>query len=246
MIAESVTIPLAFLGGILSFVSPCVLPLVPSYVSFITGISFEELTDDVGMAEIKKVILFNSIMFILGFSVFFVLILGSSAYLFGSIFIDYMHVIRKVGGVVIVLMGVHIIGVINIDFLHRDKRLHFFREKPSGLIGSFLVGVGFAAGWTPCIGPILSMIFALTTTTEASWSAILFLFIAYSAGLAIPFLLTSVGINSFLKHFARVKRHMRLVSFVTGSLLIATGLLIFFDSFAIISGYFNTFLPAIG
>jgi cytochrome c-type biogenesis protein len=126
-----------------------------------------------------------------------------------------------------------------------DKRLHFFRDKPAGFFGSFLVGIGFAAGWTPCIGPILSMIFTVAATSESPYAGTV-LFIAYSLGLAIPFMLTSLGINSFLKHFQRLKRHMRMVSLVTGLLLIVTGLLIFFNSFAIISGYFNKFLPALG
>lgn len=239
---NEVSIPLAFLGGVLSFVSPCVLPLVPSYISFVTGISFEELTDNNSGAELKRVILLNSVMFILGFSTVFVVILGSSAQLFGTFFMEYQDVVRKLGGVVIVLLGIHIIGIINLNILQRDKRLHFFREKPSGLLGSFLVGIGFAAGWTPCIGPILSAIFAVAATSGDPWAGTV-LFIAYSAGLAIPFILTSFGINTFLKHFNRLKRHMRVVSIISGVFLILTGLLIFFNSFAIITGYLDSLLP---
>lgn len=240
---NEVSIPLAFLGGVLSFVSPCVLPLVPSYISFVTGISFEELTDSNNNgAELKKVILLNSVMFILGFSTVFVVILGSSAQLFGTFFMEYQDVVRRIGGVVIVLLGIHIIGIINLKILQRDKRLHFFREKPSGLLGSFLVGIGFAAGWTPCIGPILSAIFAVAATSGDPWSGTV-LFIAYSAGLAIPFILTSFGINTFLRHFNRLKRHMRVVSIISGVFLILTGLLIFFNSFAIITGYLDSLLP---
>lgn len=238
---NEVSIPLAFLGGVLSFVSPCVLPLVPSYISFVTGISFEELTNN-NATELKRVILLNSVMFILGFSTVFVVILGSSAQLFGTFFMEYQDVVRKIGGVIIVLLGIHIIGIINLKMLQRDKRLHFFREKPSGLLGSFLVGIGFAAGWTPCIGPILSAIFAVAATSGDPWSGTV-LFIAYSAGLAIPFILTSFGINTFLKHFNRLKRHMRVVSIISGVFLILTGLLIFFNSFAIITGYMDSLLP---
>ncbi|MBW7956666.1 MAG: sulfite exporter TauE/SafE family protein [Deltaproteobacteria bacterium] len=240
-----VSIPLAFMGGILSFISPCVLPLVPSYISFVTGISFEELTGDGGEEKkLKKVILFNSLMFILGFSTVFVVILGSSAQLLGNVFMEYQDIVRKIGGLVIILLGIHIIGIINFRILQRDKRLHFFREKPAGLLGSFLVGIGFAAGWTPCIGPILSAIFAVAATTESPWSGII-LFIAYSAGLAIPFLLTSLGINTFLRHFNRLKRHMRTVSIVTGVFLIITGLLIFTNSLGIIAAYINSVIPSI-
>lgn len=241
---NEVSIPLAFLGGILSFISPCVLPLVPSYVSFVTGISFEELTNsnnDNGR-EMKKVIIFNSLMFIAGFSTVFVLILGASASLFGSVFLAYQDIIRKIGGVVIIILGIHIIGIINFNILQRDKRLHFFREKPAGLLGSFLVGIGFAAGWTPCIGPILSAIFTVAATSANPWSGIM-LFIAYSLGLAIPFFLTALGINTFLKHFNRLKRHMRIVSIVSGAFLILTGGLIFSNSLGMIGAYISNFLP---
>jgi len=239
-----VSIPLAFLGGILSFISPCVLPLVPSYVSFVTGISFEELSNESDNSEVRKVILYNSLMFILGFSTVFVVILGSSAQLFGSLFMEHQELIRKIGGVIIVLLGIHIIGIINFKILQRDKRLHFFQDKPTGLVGSFLVGLGFAAGWTPCIGPILSAIFAVAATSENPWSGTM-LFVAYSAGLAIPFMLTSLGINTFLKHFNRLKRHMRTVSVVTGLFLIVTGVLIFTNSLGIIAGYLNSLIPSI-
>lgn len=241
---NEVSIPLAFMGGILSFISPCVLPLVPSYISFVTGISFEELTAEEDNKKLKKVILFNSLMFILGFSTVFVVILGSSAQLLGNLFMEYQDVVRKIGGLAIILLGIHIIGIINFRILQRDKRLHFFREKPSGMLGSFLVGIGFAAGWTPCIGPILSAIFAVAATSESPWSGMV-LFIAYSVGLAIPFLLTSLGINTFLRHFNKLKKHMRAVSIVTGIFLIATGLLIFTNSLGIIASYLNSFIPSL-
>lgn len=243
---EGVSIPLAFLGGILSFVSPCVLPLVPAYISFVTGISFEELSDDAADSRLRRVILVNSAMFILGFSTVFVVILGSSAQLFGHLFMEYQDVVRKLGGLAIIILGIHIIGIININFLQREKRLHFFdRDKPMGLFGSFLVGIGFAAGWTPCIGPILGAIFTVAATSESRFAGVN-LFIAYSAGLAIPFILTSLGINKFLKHFGKIKKHMRAISVVTGLFLILTGVLIFLNSFAIIASYFNTFIPNIG
>jgi cytochrome c-type biogenesis protein len=238
-------VAVAFLFGGLSFLSPCVLPLVPSYISFVTGISFEELTEEKGTNELKKIIIFNSLMFVLGFSSFFVVILGASAQLFGSLFFEYHDIIRKVGGAAIVLLGIHIIGIININLLQRDKRLHFFKDKPAGLFGSFLVGVGFAAGWTPCIGPILGGIYIVASSSDTPWTGPI-LFISYSLGLAIPFILTSLGINTFLKHFQRFKRHMRVVSAITGLLLIVTGVLIFFNSFAIITGYLVPILPNIG
>lgn len=240
---NEVSIPLAFFGGILSFISPCVLPLVPSYISFITGISFEELTSDNDNKKLKRVVLLNSLMFVLGFSTVFVVILGSSAQLFGSVFIQYQDIIRKIGGLAIILLGIHIIGLINFKILQRDKRMHF-QERPAGFLGSFLIGIGFAAGWTPCIGPILSAIFAVAATSATPWSGMM-LFVAYSVGLAIPFLLTALAINTFLKHFNRLKKHMRMISIVTGIFLIATGLLIFTNSLAIISAYLNTIIPGL-
>ncbi len=240
-----VSIPLAFFGGILSFVSPCVLPLVPSYISYVTGISFEELTEDGTDKSVKRVILLNSLLFILGFTTVFVVILGASAQLFGSLFMEYQDGVRKVGGLAIIVLGIHITGLINFSILQREKKLHLFKDKPAGLLGSFLVGMGFAAGWTPCIGPILSAIFTVAATSPSRFAGIN-LFLAYSIGLAIPFMLTSIGINTFIKHFSRLKRHMRSISIVTGLFLIVTGLLIFFNSFAIITAYFNSILPSIG
>jgi len=235
---QDVSIPVAFLFGLLSFVSPCVLPLVPSYISFVTGISFEELTGEDGSRRIRKIILVNSLMFILGFSTVFVS-LGASASFAGEFLRMYQDVIRKVGGIVIVLLGIHVVGIINFGILQRDKRLHFFREKPAGILGSFLIGVGFAAGWTPCIGPILAAILMIAASYDTLLQGVLLL-VVYSLGLAVPFFLTSLGINTFLKHFNRLKRHMRVVSIVTGSFLIVTGLLIYFNYFAIFTGYVNS------
>jgi len=235
---QEISIPIAFFFGLLSFISPCVLPLVPSYISFVTGISFEELTDDSDNKKLKKVILVNSLMFILGFSAVFVS-LGASASFAGELLRTYQDIIRKVGGIVIVLLGIHIIGIINLRILQRDKRLHFFREKPAGILGSFLIGVGFAAGWTPCIGPILATILMIAASYDTLIKGVLLL-IFYSLGLAIPFFLTSIGINTFLKHFNKLKKHMRVVSIATGSFLIFTGILIYFNYFAIFTAYLNS------
>ena len=239
---NDVSIPMAFFGGILSFISPCVLPLVPSYVSFITGISFEELTaEDSGVS--KKTVIKNSLMFIAGFSLVFVVILGSSARLFGSLFMQYQDIIRMVGGAAIIILGIHITGLFSIRILQMEKRMHI-KDKPTGLIGAFLVGVGFAAGWTPCIGPILSAIFAVAVTSDSQWAGVI-LFIAYSAGLAIPFFLAAVGINTFLHHFNKIKRHMKTISIVTGIFLIVTGLLIFTNKLSYIASYLNNIFPSI-
>jgi len=240
---EHVSITFAFLGGLLSFASPCVLPLVPAYVSFVTGISFEELTNSSDDKGIKKTIFVNSIAFILGFTVVFVG-LGASASFMGQFILTYQDIIRKVGGIVIILLGIHIIGIINFNILQREKRLHFFREKPAGLLGSFFVGIGFAAGWTPCIGPILATILIVAASSDTVGFGIILL-VSYSMGLAVPFILTSVGINTFLKHFGRLKRHMRVISIITGSFLVLMGLLIYSNYFAIFTAYLNSIIPAL-
>jgi len=240
---ENVSITFAFLGGLLSFASPCVLPLVPAYISFVTGISFEELTDNNDNKAVKRTIFLNSLVFIAGFSVVFVG-LGASASFLGQFILTYQDIIRKVGGIVIILLGIHIIGIINFNILQREKRLHFFREKPAGIFGSFFVGIGFAAGWTPCIGPILATILIVAASSDTIGFGIILL-VSYSLGLAVPFMLTSLGINTFLKHFSRLKRHMRVVSIVTGSFLIVMGLLIYSNYFAIFTGYLNSILPSI-
>lgn len=241
MDAQNLTFYLAFFAGMLSFISPCVLPLIPSYISFVTGISFEELTENNNNPAVKKVIIFNSLMFILGFSVVFIA-LGATISLLGQYFAIYQGVLRRVGAIIIIFLGLHIMGIVNIKALQMDKRLHFFRDKPFGFIGSFLVGVGFAAGWTPCIGPILASILIVAGTSETLGLGI-WLLVLYSLGLAVPFLLTSLGINTFLSHFNRFKKHMRVVSVVSGVFLIVMGVLIYTNYFAIFTGYLNAWFP---
>ena len=243
MEVQHVSIFLAFGAGLLSFISPCVLPLVPSYVTFLTGVSFEELTDESQSdPKIKKIILMNSLMFILGFSIVFVA-MGASLSLLGQYFSVYVDTLRKIGAVVIILLGLHIIGVMNFGILQREKRLHIFSEnKPYGLVGSFFVGIAFAAGWTPCIGPILASILILAGTSESLGTGVMFL-VVYSAGLAIPFLLTALGISSFLKHFNQVKKYFRAVSITSGVFLIVIGGLIYSNYFAIFTGYLNSWFP---
>ena len=238
---QNVTVYLAFVAGLLSFVSPCVLPLIPSYVSFISGISFEQLTAENNPSEVKKVIIFNSLMFILGFTVVFVA-MGTTITLLGQYFTAHQAIFRKVGAAVIIFFGLHIIGIVNIKVLQRDKRFQFSQNKPLGLVGSFFVGLGFAAGWTPCIGPILASILFVAGTSETLGLGILLLLI-YSLGLALPFFLTSLGINTFLKYFDRFKKHMRVVSIVSGVFLIFVGILIYTNKFAILTARLNAWFP---
>ncbi len=241
MEVQNVTLYLAFVAGMLSFLSPCVLPLIPSYVSYLGGISFEELTAENNPRDIKKIIIFNSLMFMLGFTVVFIA-MGTTITLLGQYFVAYQGIFRKVGAVIIIFFGLHIIGLVNVKVLQRDKRFRFFHDKPLGFVGSFGVGIGFAAGWTPCIGPILASILFVAGTSDTLGKGILLL-VVYSLGLAVPFFLTSLGINTFLKYFDRFKKHMRAVSVLSGVFLIAMGLLIYTNYFAIFTGYLNTWFP---
>jgi len=220
---------IAFTAGLFTFISPCVLPLIPSYISFITGISFKQLTSADDFKKLRKRTIFHSLMFILGFSLIFI-VLGASATYLGSLFLKYQAWIARIGGVLIILFGLHIAGFIKIKFLQREKRVHL-RDKPLGYFGAALVGLTFAAGWTPCIGPILGTILVFASTAEDLYRGILLLS-SYSLGLAIPFFLTSLAVNSVLPYFKKLTAHLRLISIISGIFLIAIGLLL-------VTGYFN-------
>ncbi len=215
----------AFLGGLLSFLSPCVLPLIPSYVSFITGISFEDFkTGD--KARIRKLTIINSLAFVTGFSTVFVLLGISSSYV-GRFFAVYYDHIRIIGGIIIIVMGLYVMGVIKLNFLSGDKRVHL-NSKPRGHFGSYIVGLTFGAGWTPCIGPILGTILLIASTTGSAMEGFKLLLV-YSAGLAIPFVATSLLINSFLSHFSAIQKYMKIIMVISGLLLIGFGVILLMD-----------------
>ncbi|MDA8169617.1 MAG: cytochrome c biogenesis protein CcdA [Nitrospiraceae bacterium] len=220
---SSVSFPLAFLAGLLSFLSPCVLPLVPSYVSFITGFSFESLTSEKDKVKVKSLAVKNSIAFILGFSTIFIGLGASSSFL-GKWLIEYQNTIRIAGGVLIIIFGLFISGLLKLNFLMRERKVHL-SGRPAGYLGAFLIGMTFAAGWTPCIGPILGSIL-LYATTKGSALYGLKLLSVYSLGLAVPFLLSAVAINSFLLYSRRVMKYMRVVMIVSGLLLTIFGVLL--------------------
>ena len=227
---------IAFTAGLLSFASPCVLPLVPSYITYITGASFKELTDVEARSRLRWATTFHSLFFITGFSLVFIL-MGASATYLGQLLAQYQYWIMKGGGVLIILLGIHFTGVINIPFLQIEKRLEM-RKKPLGYIGSLFVGVAFAAGWTPCIGPILSTILIYASTSKSFTTGILLL-TYYSIGLGIPFFLSSLAFNSFLSAFDKIKRYMRVITLISGLFLIAIGILFLTDTFAEINSYLN-------
>jgi cytochrome c-type biogenesis protein len=220
---KDVSFPLAFLAGVFSFLSPCVLPLVPSYVSFITGISFEDLKEGTDRKKIRFLTITNSLAFICGFSVIFVA-LGASSSAVGQFFFNYQDWIRIVGGVLVIFFGLFVSGIVKMDFLTRERKYHV-SGKPAGYIGSFLVGMTFAAAWTPCIGPILGTIL-LYASSHGSAAYGFKLLSAYSLGLAVPFFLSSLMFNSFLSYSVKIRKYMRVVMLASGALLIVFGILL--------------------
>jgi cytochrome c-type biogenesis protein len=219
---ESLGILVAFSAGLFSFLSPCVLPLFPSYLSFITGMSVDRLAADVDAGTRTRVLL-HSLAFIVGFSVVFVS-LGASFSAAGQLLLDYRDAIRIVGGLLIVLFGLYIAGVLNVGLLGRTQQLQI-RSKPAGLIGSFVVGLTFAIGWTPCVGPILGSILTLASNDKTIQQGI-GLLLAYSAGLGVPFLLSSVALGGFLKFFKRYRPLIPVVERAAGVVLVVVGVLV--------------------
>ena len=215
------------MAGLLSFLSPCVLPLIPSYITYITGLSFADLQAEQTTRQVRRKAMLHSLAFIAGFTAIFVL-LGASATAIGSFLQEQMGLIRKVGGVLIVLFGMHIAGIFDINMLLGEKRINL-RNKPAGFLGSFLVGLVFAAGWTPCIGPILASILMVAATKETVYQGISLLLV-YSLGLGIPFFLSAVALHRFLAFFNRYRRYIRLMEIITGIFLMIVGILIFSNS----------------
>ena len=228
-------LPLAvFLAGLLSFLSPCVLPLVPGYVSLISGTSAEELASE--DRKLGRSVLLNSVMFIIGFSAVFIA-LGAVATGLGQFMNIYRRQLMQVAGVIIIIFGLHLIGVFQIKALLADKRLHEVKSK-GGAVGAFVVGFAFAFGWTPCIGPILAGVLIIAGSQDTVVKGILLLAV-YSAGLAVPFLLTSLGIERFLAFYSRFRRHLHTVEVVSGVFLVVVGALILTRHFTILSSYLS-------
>jgi cytochrome c-type biogenesis protein len=232
---------IAFTAGLFTFISPCVLPLIPSYLSFITGISLEQFNSAEDSKKLRRVTIFHSLMFILGFSIVFIL-LGASATFLGGFLQQYQGLIAKIGGALIILFGLHISGLLKIKFLQKEKRMHL-RDKPLGYFGSALIGLTFAAGWTPCIGPILGTILVFAGTTANLYRGI-FLLVSYSLGLAIPFFLTSLAVNSALPYFKKLTAHLRIISIISGIFLIAIGILLITGYFNRLGMYLSSILPS--
>ena len=229
---ENLTVFAVFSAGVLSFLSPCILPLIPAYLSFISGVSLGELREKEGRAGVTLGVLTNAMFFVLGFSVVFVG-LGATATLLGQFLIDKIGILKVLGGSLVILFGLHTLHLFRIPWLDREKRVHQ-RTKPLGLVGSFLVGVAFALGWTPCIGPILAGVLFFAGTKETVGHGVLLLAV-YSAGLGVPFLLAALGTERFLSVSTVLKRHVRAVEITSGILLIGVGILILTDEMTVIT-----------
>ena len=231
----SLPLPLAvFVAGLISFLSPCVLPLVPGYVSLISGVGVEQLKLKEG--ELFRKVMLNSAAFIIGFSIVFIT-LGAISTEVGQFLAQYKSLLARNAGVIIILFGLHLTGLVQINALLADTRLHGLKGGSSAW-GAFVIGFAFAFGWTPCVGPILAVVLGFAAAQDTVWKGI-FLLAIYSAGLAVPFLLTSLGIERFLKFYNRFKFHMHAVEVASGVLLIVLGILLVNDRFALISGYFS-------
>lgn len=237
--SESLGILVAFSAGLFSFLSPCVLPLFPSYLSFITGMSVDRLTHEVS-AGARTRVLVHSLAFILGFSAVFVS-LGASFSAAGQFLLDYREWIRIAGGGLIIVFGLYIAGVLRIGFFGRTQQLQI-QGKPAGLIGSFLVGLTFAIGWTPCVGPILGSILTLASNDRTvSQGVTLLLF--YSAGLGLPFLLASVALGSFLRFFKRYRPFIPIVERAAGVLLVLVGILVVTNYYVLLNSWAISLTP---
>jgi len=231
LFAETVSYQAALIAGLLSFFSPCILPLIPAYFSFITGYSADELTND--SKETRKKVVITTLVYVSGFSSIFIL-LGASASFLGGFISEYTFILRYAGGGIILILGLHLLGIINIQTLNFEKKVHV-TKKPIHLLGVFIIGMAFGAGWSPCIGPMLGSILIVAGNQETVTQGILLLSI-YSAGLAIPFILLSFFVNRIFDIMKRASRAIVYINKTAGVFLVILGILLITDKFRIIAG----------
>ncbi len=237
--AETITVPLAFLAGLVSFLSPCCLPLVPTYVTYLTGSSFDELAGDM-TPVLRRRIIINALAFIAGFSIVFIALgLGASAV--GQFFRANMNLIRQLSGIVVIAFGFYLMGLLRISFLEREMKAHVMPGRAS-LGNSFLIGATFSAGWTPCVGPVLAAILAVAATADNTVTGGVLL-ASYSLGLAVPFFLTALSVGWLARFMPRLGRHLPKIRFASGLLLVLVGIMIYTGTFTRLNNYFNTNLP---
>ncbi len=229
-----VALPIAFGAGLASFLSPCVLPLIPSYITFITGMTLDDV------ARARRVALVHALLFVLGFSLIF-LALGASATLIGRLLVTYKVWISRIGGLLVLVFGLYLLGVFNLGAFSRERRIHI-TDKPLGYLGTVLVGIAFGAGWTPCIGPILGSILSYAAT-QAEVGRGVALLGAYSLGLAVPFVIAAVAIEWFLRAFNTVKRQMVWVTRVSGAMLVVVGVMMMTGYMSVLTGALRGWTP---
>ena len=232
-----VSLYMALAAGLISFLSPCVLPLVPGYISFISGVSFAEIREKEGsmpfLSKEKRIILYSSIFFIIGFSIVFIL-LGATATWIGAFISSKISILTKLAGLVIIFFGIYMMGLVQPRLLFKEARFQI-KDRRFGYAGALLIGAAFAFGWTPCIGPILAAILTYAGTLEKVYRGV-FLLLMYSLGLGIPFLLTAIGINQFHRFFNRIKKYMRVLEVTSGIVMVILGLMIFTNKLILIPG----------
>ncbi len=234
MAPQSLSVLVAFSAGLLSFLSPCVLPLVPSYITFITGLGLEDIS------RARRTTLVHALLFVLGFSFIFVA-LGAGATAFGQLLLAYRTWIARAGGVLMILLGLWMLGVLHIGALQQERRIHL-SDKPIGYLGTVLVGIAFGAGWTPCLGPTLGAILLLAANQTEMAKGITLLAV-YSAGLAVPFLLSALLLERFLVFFQKFRSKLGLVNRIAGSLLIVVGVLMFTGWFERLAAILQPYTP---
>lgn len=234
----------AFGAGLLSFLSPCVLPLVPPYLCFLGGVSLDQVAGDEGVdPAITKRVFIAAIAFVLGFSTVFIS-LGATASAVGEMVSDYLDILSKVAGGVIIIMGLHFMGLFKISMLYREARFHA-EEKPAGIIGAYIIGLAFAFGWTPCVGPILAAILFVAGSEDSVGEGVRLLAV-YSAGLGIPFLAAALAVKPFMNFMGRFRKHMRTVERVMGALLVITGVMFLTGSINDVAFWLLETFPALG
>ena len=224
----------SLLMGIVSFASPCILPLIPSYVSYITGISFDELVGPGSRGKNINTTLVHSLVFVAGFTVVFVL-LGATASFIGQLMIEHLRTIRIAGGVLMVVLGLFVSDIVPIPFLQQDAKIHL-SNRPAGFLGTFFIGIVFAAGWTPCTGPFLAAALMQAAQSETMITGMVLL-VFYSLGIGIPFILSAIAISVFLSSFKKLKDHFRTVKIASGVILIIMGILLITDKWTLITSY---------
>jgi cytochrome c-type biogenesis protein len=241
---QEVSLFAAFIAGLLSFVSPCVLPLIPGYLSFVSGVTLDEMRGTgaapVASAATRRRAVLMAFAFVLGFSLVFIA-LGASATAIGAYVMERLSILGRIAGVIIVLFGLHMMGILKIGWLYSEKRIQTAR-KPAGFLGAMVVGIAFAFGWTPCIGPILAAILLVASAQESVGEGVRLL-AAYSAGLGVPFIATSLAINKFFAASARIRKHYHAIEVVSGLLLVTVGVLIFTNRFTVIAQLLTPYLP---